>query len=52
MGKISKVKNKTQYCFYTSFKDNVSVASRYKYKINSDSFIVFREQNTGIKNWD
>ena len=51
-GKISKVKNKNQYCFYTRFENNISVSARSKYNISSDSFIVFREQNTGIKKWD
>ena len=51
-GKVSKVKDKTQYCFHSVFTDNISVTARYKYNINADSFIVHREQNTGIKKWE
>jgi len=50
-GKISNTKGKDQYCFATTITNGTVVYARCKYNLKSDSFIVSKDNNHGIKNW-
>ena len=40
-GKVSKIKDVPQYCFVTTFANGFKVSAREKYKLKSDSFVVY-----------
>jgi len=44
-GKISKIKNIPQYCFFTVFESGMCISCREKYRGDkqADSFVVWRE---------
>lgn len=46
-GKISKTKNKKQYCYLTVYSDNIVVSALPKYKTKADSFWVYKQKPKG-----